>query len=257
MEQSLRDKQIREILDEDILINKRVAEMTRLRIRGLTDEGQAIQQGRRNAELESKISDIINKINDGLTLAVGPGTGNAKISHYLSLFNNNNLINLYNSVVNEYKSGKNSTQTTAILNAQFQTLDSNVSKLLNVLSNIIDIEKKTNEYLPREILSYSIYDLIQNHIYSNIFSTITERDIMANIYKVLSNNFNWKTKIEAVQQSGKNKNLFTLNEDNVNLIDDIKTQQQLKQDDVTYEKHTLKVGDMNVLTRAAREIYKK
>ncbi len=97
MEQTLREKQIREILDEDILINKRVSELTRLRIRGLTDEGQAIQQGRRNAEIEGKTSDTINKINaileakinDGLALSFGIGQGstNLQITHYLNLFN--------------------------------------------------------------------------------------------------------------------------------------------------------------------------
>ena len=127
MEKSLRERQIREILDEDILINKRVSEITRLKIRGLTDEGQAIQQGRRNSEIEAKTSDTISKINailetkinDGLALSLRPGKGNPKISHYLNLFNNFTLINLYNSVVNEYRKGKNSIQTTAIIQAQF------------------------------------------------------------------------------------------------------------------------------------------
>ena len=263
MEKSLRERQIREILDEDILINKRVSELTRLRIRGLTDEGQAIQQGRRNADIESKTSDTISKINglletkinDGLALSLGPGKGNAKISHYLSIFNNSNLINLYNSVVNEYRKGKNSIQTTAIIQAQFQSLDNNISKLLNVLKSVINSETKKLEYLPREILSYSIYDLIQADIYTNNFSTITEKDIMANLYKVISKEAAWKTDIENIQANNKNKNIFKLNEDNVNLITEITDQQKLKQDELLTEKaNKAKVGNMDVLN--TREIYK-
>ena len=216
MEQTLRQKQIREILDEDILINKRVSELTRLRIRGLTDEGQAIQQGRRNADVESKTSDIISKINaileakinDALSLTMGTGKANPRITHYLNLFNNSNLINLYNSVVDEYRKGKNSTQTTSIIQAEFQKLDSNVSKLINTLATLIDQLKETDKYMHRQIYAYSIYDLIQNDIYTNNFSTITEKDIMANTYKILSSNNKWKREIEKVQQKT-DKNLFS------------------------------------------------
>ena len=262
MEKSLRERQIREILDEDILINKRVSDITRLRIRGLTEEGEAIQQGRRNAEIESKTSETISKINgileakinDGLSLVMGTGTSNPRITHYLNLFNNSVLINLYNSVVNEYRKGKNSTQTTAIIEAQFQTLDDNVSKLIKTIAEIINQKKDQEKYLHREILTYSIYDLIQNHIYTNNFSTITEKDIMTNIYKILSGNINWKQEIEAVQLKGSN-NLFALAEDDVNLIDDIKAQQKGKQDAMIQEKASkAKVGDIDIFNKA-REIY--
>ena len=102
MEQSLRQKQIKEIFDEDILINIRVSELTRLRLRSLTDEGEAIQQGGINAEIESKTSDIIskinalseNKINEALALSMGMGQGSTdpQITHCLHIFNNSNLI---------------------------------------------------------------------------------------------------------------------------------------------------------------------
>ena len=189
-------------------------------------------------------------------MGMGSGSSNPRIVHYMNIFNNSNVINLYNTIVQEYRKGKNSIQTTNIIETQFQTLDSNISKLVKVLLDLVNAEitKSPEKYLPREILSYSLFDLIQNQIYTNNFSIITEKDIMANFIKVLSKEAAWKAEIDTLQKK-RSYSLFNVTDDEIKPIKDITDQQKLKQDDLLIEKASkAKVGNMDVFNKA-REIY--
>lgn len=200
--QSLRDRQIREVLDEDLNINRRVNDLTLNKVR-LSEETVAPKKTR-DLEIEVSVDKLIenlNKILETKTTALeylltritrGEGEiGDAEGRRaFNAVVNNGDFITSYNQLIRLYTQPSLARATTDMIRTKFQEIKDNIDAILYGLSEVVQYlfgEGIPSKDIFQLVRSQAVYDFVKNTLYrGSSYKIIEQNDISTSIQNVLS-----------------------------------------------------------------------
>jgi len=200
--QSLRDRQIREVLDEDLNINRRVNAITREKVK-LSDETVAPRKTR-DIEIEVSVDKLIEGLNKILETKItaleyllsritrsdgdiGDAEGRRAFN---SITSNGDFITSYNQLIRLYSQPSLSQVSRDLIKTKFQELKSNIDSILYGLSEGIQYlfsEGSGNKDVLQLIKSQAVYEYVNSALYQgSLYKTIEQGDIITSVSRVLS-----------------------------------------------------------------------
>jgi hypothetical protein len=200
--QSLRDRQIREVLDEDLNINRRVNDITRNKVR-LSEETVAPKKTR-DLEIEVSVDKLIENLNKTLEgkitaleylltrITRGEGEiGDAEGRRaFNAVVNNGDFITSYNQLIRLYTQPSLARATTEMIRTKFQEIKDNIDALIYGLSESVQylFELGTpDKDIFQLVRSQAIYDFVKNALYrGSSYKIIEQGDISASVPNVLA-----------------------------------------------------------------------
>lgn len=200
--QTLRDRQIREVLDEDLNINRRVNDLTNRKVR-LSEEVIAPRKTR-DTEIEVSVDKLIENLNKTLetkTTALeylltritrGEGEiGDAEGRRAFNLIvNNGDFITAYNQLIRLYTQPSLSRTSQEIIKTKFQELSENINAILYGLSECIQYlfqEGVANKDIFQLVRSQAVYDFVKQALFrGSSYKIIEQADISTSVQNVLA-----------------------------------------------------------------------
>jgi hypothetical protein len=200
--QSLRDRQIREVLDEDLNINRRVNAITREKVK-LSDE-TVTPRKTRDTEIEISVDKLIEALNKILETKItaleyllsritrsdgdiGDSEGRRAFN---SITNNGDFITSYNQLIRLYSQPSLSQVSRDFIKTKFQELKSNIDSILYGLSEAIQYlfsEGQGNKDVLQLIKSQAVYEYVNSALYQgSLYKAIEQGDIITSVSRVLS-----------------------------------------------------------------------
>lgn len=200
--QTLRDRQIREVLDEDLNINRRVNDLTREKVR-LSDETVAPKKTR-DLEIEVSVDKLIENLNkiletkitalDYLLSRITRGEGEIGDAEGRRAFNfivnNGDFITSYNQLIRLYTQPGLSRASSEMIRTKFQELKANIDAILYGFSEAIqylfDVNRPSKDIF-QMVRSQAIYDFVNQALYrGSSYKIIEQGDIAVSIQNVLA-----------------------------------------------------------------------
>jgi len=200
--QTLRDRQIREVLDEDLNINRRVNDLTREKVR-LSDETVAPKKTR-DLEIEVSVDKLIENLNkiletkitalDYLLSRITRGEGEIGDAEGRRAFNfivnNGDFITSYNQLIRLYTQPGLSRASSEMIRTKFQELKANIDAILYGLSEAIqylfDVNRPSKDIF-QMVRSQAVYDFVNQALYrGSSYKIIEQGDIAVSIQNVLA-----------------------------------------------------------------------
>lgn len=200
--QSLRDRQIREVLDEDLNINRRVNAITREKVK-LSDE-TVTPRKTRDIEVEVSVDKVIESLNkiletkitalDYLLARVTRGDGDIGDAEgrraFTTIVNNGDFISPYNQLIRLYSDASLSRASKELIKTKFQELKSNIDAILYGLSEGIQYlfeQGQASRDVFQLVRSQAVYEFVNNALYQgNLFKIIEQGDISTSVSRVLA-----------------------------------------------------------------------
>lgn len=200
--QSLRDRQIREVLDEDLNINRRVNAITREKVK-LSDE-IVTPRKTRDIEIEISVDKLIESLNKVLETKntaleylltritrsdgdIGDAEGRRAFN---TVVNNGDFITLYNQLMRLYSQPSLSRASVDVMKTKFQELKPNIDSILYGLSEGIQYlfqEGAGDKDIFQLVRSQAIYEFVNSALYQgSLYKPIEQGDIKTSISRVLS-----------------------------------------------------------------------
>lgn len=200
--QSLRDRQIREVLDEDLNINRRVNAITREKVK-LSDE-TVTPRKTRDIEVEVSVDKVIESLNkiletkitalDYLLARITRGDGDIGDAEgrraFTTIVNNGDFISPYNQLIRLYSDASLSRASKELIKTKFQELKSNIDAILYGLSESIQYlfqQGQASRDIFQLVRSQAVYEFVNNALYQgNLFKIIEQGDISTSVSRVLA-----------------------------------------------------------------------
>ena len=200
--QSLRDRQIREVLDEDLNINRRVNAITREKVK-LSDE-TVTPRKTRDIEVEVSVDKVIESLNkiletkitalDYLLARITRGDGDIGDAEgrraFTTIVNNGDFISPYNQLIRLYSDASLSRASKELIKTKFQELKSNIDAILYGLSEGIQYlfeQGQASRDIFQLVRSQAVYEFVNNALYQgNLFKIIEQGDISTSVLRVLA-----------------------------------------------------------------------
>lgn len=200
--QTLRDRQIREVLDEDLNINRRVNDLTRQKVR-LSDETVAPKKTR-DLEIEVSVDKLIENLNkiletkitalDYLLSRITRGEGEIGDAEGRRAFNfivnNGDFITSYNQLIRLYTQPGLSRASSDMIRTKFQELKANIDAIIYGFSEAIqylfDVNRPSKDIF-QMVRSQAVYDFVNQALYrGSSYKIIEQGDIAVSIQNVLA-----------------------------------------------------------------------
>ena len=199
--QSLRDRQIREVLDEDLNINRMVNDLTRKKVR-LSEEVVAPRKTR-DVEIEVSVEKLVESLNKivetKLTsleylfskIATGSEVGDAEGRRaYNAVINNGDFLSAYNEMIRLYMQPSLSRTSQEVIRTKFQELKPNLDSILYGIRELIQYlfeSGRSDKDIFQLVRSQAVYMIVSEAIYrGSSFKPIEQNDIRVNIQDALS-----------------------------------------------------------------------
>jgi hypothetical protein len=200
--QTLRDRQIREVLDEDLNINRRVNDLTQQKVR-LSEETVAPKKTR-DLEIEVSVDKLIENLNkiletkitalDYLLSRITRGEGEIGDAEgrraYNLIVNNGDFITSYNQLIRLYTQPNLARASSDMIRTKFQELKANIDAILYGLSEgiqyLFDVNRPSKDIF-QMVRSQAVYDFVNQALYrGSSYKIIEQGDIAVSIQNVLA-----------------------------------------------------------------------
>jgi hypothetical protein len=193
---SLRDRQIREVLDEDMNINRRVFDIAKDQVR-VFDETVAPKKTRDiEAELSvDKLVEQINKIVEKKVVSIESLLSQIVRSNridqraYESVIENGDIITAYNQLIRVYKTTGISRNSQEVIKVKFQEIQANINAIMFGLDELIRYlfsSGKSNKEIFQLVRTQAVYNVIDKQLYrSNSYRPIEQGDLTVSIREML------------------------------------------------------------------------
>ena len=199
--QSLRDRQIREILDEDKIINQRVFDREKEQVR-VFDE-VVLPKKTRDIDAEIGVDKLIESINKILenkissleyllskitsTKDIGDAEGRRS---YNNIISNGDFITAFNQLVRIYTTVGISRNSQEIIKVKFQEIKPNIDAIIYGIEELVQYlfeSGKSDKEIFQLIRSQAVYQIVKDQLYrSSSYKIIEQGDIQVSIREVLS-----------------------------------------------------------------------
>ena len=199
--QSLRDRQIREILDEDKIINQRVFDREKEQVR-VFDE-VVLPKKTRDVDAEIGVDKLIESINKILenkissleyllskitsTKDIGDAEGRRS---YNNIISNGDFITAFNQLVRIYTTVGISRNSQEIIKVKFQEIKPNIDAIIYGIEELVQYlfeSGKSDKEIFQLIRSQAVYQIVKDQLYrSSSYKIIEQGDIQVSIREVLS-----------------------------------------------------------------------
>jgi cell division protein FtsB len=199
--QSLRDRQIREVLDEDLNINRMVNDLTRKKVR-LSQEVVAPRKTR-DVEIEVSVEKLVESINKIIEtkltsleylfsrIATSSEVGDAEGRRaYNAVINNGDFLSAYNEMIRLYMQPSLSRTSQEVIRTKFQEFKPNLDSIIYGISELIQYlfeSGRSDKDIFQLVRSQAVYVFVREAVYrGSSFKPIEQNDIRVNIQGVLS-----------------------------------------------------------------------
>jgi len=199
--QSLRNRQIREVLDEDMNINRQVFEREKEQVRVFQED--VLPKKTRDIEAEISVDKLIETLNKILenkltsleyllskivgTKDIGDAEGRRS---YNNVVNNGDFIIAYNQLVRVYTLPGISRASQEAIKVKFQEIKPNLDAMVYGLQELIQYlfeSGKTDKDIFQLVRSQAVYEHVNKQLYSGTsFKIIDQADINVSVREVLS-----------------------------------------------------------------------
>jgi len=199
--QSLRNRQIREIMDEEMNINRRVFDREKEQVR-VFDE-VILPKKTRDVDAEIGVDKLIENINKILenkltsleyllskitsTQDIGDAEGRRS---YNNIISNGDFITSYNSLIRIYTTAGISRNSQEIIKVKFQEIKPNIDAIIYGIEELVQYlfeSGKSDKEIFQLIRSQAVYQVVKNQLYrSSSYKIIEQGDIAVSIKEVLA-----------------------------------------------------------------------
>jgi len=199
--QSLRNRQIREIMDEEMNINRRVFDREKEQVR-VFDE-VILPKKTRDVDAEIGVDKLIENINKILenkltsleyllskitsTQDIGDAEGRRS---YNNIISNGDFITSYNSLIRIYTTAGISRNSQEIIKVKFQEIKPNIDAIMYGIEELVQYlfeSGKSDKEIFQLIRSQAVYQVVKNQLYrSSSYKIIEQGDIAVSIKEVLA-----------------------------------------------------------------------
>jgi len=199
--QSIRNRQIREILDEDMNINRQVFDREKEQVRVFQED--VLPKKTRDIEAEISVDKLIETLNKILenkltsleyllskivgTKDIGDAEGRRS---YNNVINNGDFIIAYNQLVRVYTLSGLSRASQEAIKVKFQEIKPNLDAIVYGLQELIQYlfeSGKTDKDIFQLVRSQAVYELVNKQLYTGTsFKNIDQTDINISVKEVLS-----------------------------------------------------------------------
>ena len=199
--QSLRNRQIREILDEDMNINRQVFDREKEQVRVFQED--VLPKKTSDVEAEISVDKLIETLNrtlenklTGLEYLLSKIVGTKDIGDaegrrsYNTVVNNGDFITAYNQLIRVYTLPGMSRASQEAIKVKFQELKPNLDAMVYGLQELIQYlfeSGKTDKEIFQLVRSQAVYELVNKQLYTGTnYKIIEQADINVSIKEVLS-----------------------------------------------------------------------
>jgi hypothetical protein len=199
--QSVRDRQIREVIDEDMNINRQVFEREKEQVRVFQED--VLPKKTSDVEAEISVDKLIETLNGtlenkltGLEYLLSKIVGTKDIGDaqgrqsYNNVVNNGDFITPYNQLVRVYTLPGISRASQEAIKVKFQELKPNLDAMVYGLQELIQYlfeSGKTDKDIFQLVRSQAVYEFVNKQLYTaNSFKIIEQADINVYVKEVLS-----------------------------------------------------------------------
>ncbi len=193
---SLRDRQIREVLDEDRNINRRVFDIAKDQVR-VFDEA-VLPKKTRDIEAELSVDKLVEQINKivekkvvSIESLLSQITRSNRIDQraYESVIENGDIITAYNQLMRVYMTTGISRNTQEIIKVKFQEIQANINAIMFGLDELIRYlfeSGKSNKEIFQLVRSQAVYNVIDKQLYrGNSFRPVQQDDLTVSIREMI------------------------------------------------------------------------
>ena len=179
-----RKRLIREVLDEDMNINKRVADITRQKVMGIAEEvSPYVQLNQEEFDKMGVSTTALRQILEKKALLSHRivNTGDVSTKYFVEVSHVEDVVAAYNATVTLYLNPRNTQQTRATIGRTFGEVEPLIQQIHGNLGEIIRGLRTPRElrFVNIVIYGYALYEIIQNQYASGNFHVIRPSDIMA------------------------------------------------------------------------------
>lgn len=199
--QSLRDRQIREVLDEDQNINRQVFDREKQQVRVFQDN--VLPKKTRDTEAEISVDKLIENLNrileNKLTsleylLSKIVGTSNIGDAEgrrsYNNVVSNGDFITTYNQLIRVYTTQGISRNSQEIIKVKFQEIKPNIDAIIYGIEELVQYlfeADKSDKEIFQLIRSQAVYQIVKDQLYrGSSYKIIEQGDIQVSLKEVLS-----------------------------------------------------------------------
>jgi hypothetical protein len=194
---SLRDRQIREVLDEDMNINRRAFDITKDQVR-VFDES-VLPKKTRDIEAEISVDKLVEVINKTIerklvsleSLLSGITSSNRLDQRaYESVVDNGDIITAYNQLIRVFMTMGISRNSQEAIKVKFQEIKPNVDAIMYGLDELIRYlfqSGKSSKEIFNLVRSQAVYNVIDKQLYrGSAYRPIEQGDITVSIREMVS-----------------------------------------------------------------------
>jgi len=199
--QSLRNRQIREVLDEDMNINRQVFDREKEQVRVFQDT--VLPKKTRDVEAEIGVDKLIESINkilenklSSLEYLLSKITGTSDIGDaegrrsYNNIISNGDFITVFNQLVRVYTTTGISRNSQEIIKVKFQEIKTNIDAIIYGIEELIQYlfdSGKSDKEIFQLVRSQAVYQIVKDQLYrGSSYKIIEQGDIEVSIKEVLS-----------------------------------------------------------------------
>lgn len=199
--QSLRNKQIREVLDEDMNVNRRVFDREKEQVRVFQEN--ILPKKTRDMEAEIGVDKLIENINkilenklSSLEYLLSKITGTSDIGDaegrrsYNAIISNGDFITAFNQLVRVYTTQGISRNSQEIIKVKFQEIKPNIDAIIYGIEELVQYlfeSGKSDKEIFQLVRSQAVYDIVKGQLYRGAsYKIIEQGDIEVSIKEVLA-----------------------------------------------------------------------
>lgn len=199
--QSLRNRQIREVLDEDMNINRRVFDREKEQVKVFGEV--LLPKKTRDIEAETSVDKLIESINKilenkltSLEYLLSKITGTSDIGDaegrrsYNSIVSNGDFITAFNQLVRVYTTQGISRNSQEIIKVKFQEIKPNIDAIIYGIEELVQYlfeSGKSDKEIFQLVRSQAVYQIVKDQLYRGAsYKIIEQGDIEVSIKEVLS-----------------------------------------------------------------------
>ena len=199
--QSLRNKQIREVLDEDMNVNRRVFDREKEQVRVFQEN--ILPKKTRDMEAEIGVDKLVEGINkilenklSSLEYLLSKITGSSDIGDaegrrsYNAIISNGDFITAFNQLVRVYTTQGISRNSQEIIKVKFQEIKPNIDAIIYGIEELIQYlfeSGKSDKEIFQLVRSQAVYQIVKDQLYrSASYKIIEQGDIEVSIKEVLA-----------------------------------------------------------------------